>query len=219
MKKKKWMILMSVITMLSLSACSDATGETTAEETTIVPEASLEELTANVQTVMEQMSEKQSTQIHVLEAHKAQEQEQEETTGCEEVTIYYGNGASSELKTEVNEVEQITAENLISALAKHNIVSLDTKVNAFEEQEIVGKKTIYLDLSKSFREYLKTMTKEGESIIVASVTDTFLEAYNADELVLLIEGDVLKTGHASYEEPLVFYQTEQVLDTQENQIY
>ena len=86
----------------------------------------------------------------------------------EEVTIYYGNGASSELNTEVTEIEQLTAENLIAVLAKHNIVSLDTKVNAFEEQETDGEKMIYLDLSKAFREYLKTMTQEGESIIIAS---------------------------------------------------
>lgn len=221
MKKQKWMVLMSVITMLALSACSNAAEDTTAWQTDevygaekeIVTIQTVEKLTETVQTAMEQMSEKQSTQIHVLEARKTQAQE--ETAGYGEVTIYYGNGASSVLKTEVTELEQLTAENLIAALAKHNIVSLDTKVNAFEEQDLIGKKRIYLDLSKSFREYLKTMTKEGESIIVASVTDTFLGAYHADELVLMVDGKELQTNHASYEEPLVFYETEQVLETQD----
>lgn len=231
MKKKEWMVLMAVITMLALAACSNATGETATEETVTIPETSSEEVlvdslkyllndgsaeeeqaaedqTEVVQTAEETLSEEQSTQIHVLEAQK--EEVQEEPVVYEEVTIYYGNGASSELKTEVTEVEEITAENLISALAKHNIVSLDTKVNAFEEQEVDGKKLVYLDLSKSFREYLKTMTQEGESIIIASVTDTFLEAYDADALVLMIDGATLETGNASYEEPLVFYKTEQI---------
>lgn len=230
MKKKKWMVLMAVITMLALAACSNATGETATEETVTIPETSSEEVLvdslkyllndgtdaeeqteeapiAEEQTAEVQVEETQHTeeQISVTEAIKTQKVEtQEEDVVFEEVTIYYGHGASSELNTEVVALEQLTAENLIAALAKHNIVSLDTKVNAFEEQEVDGAKIIYLDLSKGFREYLKTMTQEGESIIIASVTDTFLEAYDADAIVLKTDGVALETNNASYEEPLSF---------------
>lgn len=221
---------MAVITMLALAACSNATGETATEETVTIPETSSEEVLvdslkyllndgtdaeeqteeapiAEEQTAEVQVEETQHTeeQISVTEAIKTQKVEtQEEDVVFEEVTIYYGHGASSELNTEVVALEQLTAENLIAALAKHNIVSLDTKVNAFEEQEVDGAKIIYLDLSKGFREYLKTMTQEGESIIIASVTDTFLEAYDADAIVLKTDGVALETNNASYEEPLSF---------------
>ncbi|MBO5209468.1 MAG: hypothetical protein J6B68_09005 [Lachnospiraceae bacterium] len=237
MKKKKWMVLMAVITMLALAACSNATGETATEETVTIPETSSEEVLVDSlkyllndgtveaeQTAEEQMTEEQTAEVQVSETQLTENQisvtqavenqkveTQEEEIVYEEVTIYYGNGASSELNTEVTEIEQLTAENLIAVLAKHNIVSLDTKVNAFEEQETDGEKMIYLDLSKAFREYLKTMTQEGESIIIASLTDTFLEAYDADALIIMIEGVPLETSNASYAEPLTFCETEQVL--------
>lgn len=121
-----------------------------------------------------------------------------------DVKIYYGNGASDELNREEITVEQLTADNLIDALAKHNIVSIGTKVNSFDEEENNGVKTLHLDLSKTFHEYLKTMTQEGENIIMCSVAATFLEAYNADEITITVEGDVLQTDHAVYEEPLHF---------------
>ena len=121
-----------------------------------------------------------------------------------DVMIYYGNGASDNLDMETVAVEQLTADNLIDALAKHNIVSIGTKVNSFDEEENNGVKTLHLDLSKTFHEYLKTMTEEGENIIMCSVAATFLEAYGADEIAITVEGDVLQTDHATYEEPLRF---------------
>ena len=121
-----------------------------------------------------------------------------------DVMIYYGNGASDNLDMEMVAVEQVTADNLIDALAKHNIVSIGTKVNSFDEEENNGVKTLHLDLSKTFHEYLKTMTEEGENIIMCSVAATFLEAYDADEIAITVEGDVLQTDHAIYEEPLRF---------------
>ena len=121
-----------------------------------------------------------------------------------DVMIYYGNGASDSLDMEISTMEQVTADNLIDALAKHNIVSIGTKVNSFDEEENNGVKTLHLDLSKTFHEYLKTMTEEGENIIMCSVTATFLEAYDADEIAITVDGDVLQTDHATYEEPLRF---------------
>ena len=55
-----------------------------------------------------------------------------------DVMIYYGNGASDNLDMEMVAVEQVTADNLIDALAKHNIVSIGTKVNSFDEEENNG---------------------------------------------------------------------------------
>ncbi|MDE5597716.1 MAG: GerMN domain-containing protein [Lachnospiraceae bacterium] len=121
-----------------------------------------------------------------------------------DVMIYYGNGASDNLDMEISTMEQVTADNLIDALAKHNIVSIGTKVNSFDEEDNNGVKTLHLDLSKTFHEYLKTMTEEGENIIMCSVAATFLKAYDADEIAITVEGDVLQTDHATYEEPLRF---------------
>ncbi|MBQ6807048.1 MAG: GerMN domain-containing protein [Lachnospiraceae bacterium] len=213
MKKKKKMVLMVVIAMLALAACGNATGETATSETVTVPETSSGEfLVDSLKYLL--VEEEIATEEQTVAEGQITSEEQISTEKMQTV-IYYGNGASFELNTEVTSLEQLTAENLVAALAKRNIVSLDTKVNSFEEEENNGNKVLYLDLSKSFREYLETMTQEGECIIIASLTDTFLEAYDADSMVLMIDGSVLETAHASYEEPLEFYETKLVMDTEE----
>jgi len=133
---------------------------------------------------------------------QGKEEKGEETAEQKEVTIYYGNGASNMLSAEKTAMEQVTAEKLIDALLKHNIVSLGTKVNFFEEKEADGIKMLELDLSRTFRDYLKTMTQEGEKIIISSIAATFLEAYGADEIVITVDGKALETENSSYEEPI-----------------
>lgn len=128
--------------------------------------------------------------------------DEEEAGNKIEVTIYYGNGASDKLSEDIKLMEEVTAENLINELAGHNIVSLGTKVNLFEEETEDGTKALHLDLDKAFREYLRTMNKESENIIMASLTATFLEAYDAESIMITVDGSVLETNNATYEKPL-----------------
>ncbi|MDD6811361.1 MAG: GerMN domain-containing protein [Lachnospiraceae bacterium] len=227
MKKRTWMVLLTVITMAALAACSNAAGEDATVETVVVPETSSEELLVDSLKYLleEEETEEDGVENETVAGNTVQEKTEQPDTAEEEnieeniteesvpgvkATIYYGNGASTALNTEEVFMEQITAENLLSALVRHNIVSLDTKVNSLEETEEDGRKKLQLDLSGAFREYLKTMTPEGEKIIIASVVDTFLEAYDADEIILLVDGEALKTSHASYESPISFGSVEQM---------
>lgn len=173
------MAVFSLLIILMLAACSNTTQFATVGEEV---EMSSEEILARS-----------------LDYLSSNEEEDTETI---EVTVYYGNGASQKLNTEITKMDVLSAENLIDALGRHNIVSLGTKVNSFEMQDVDGVKTLSLDLSKTFREYLKTMTKEGENVIISSVAATFLEAYGAEGIVITIDGDTLETGHAVYEEPI-----------------
>lgn len=174
MKKKRFIAMFVLLIILMLAACSNTTQNVT--------DAEDEELSFGEITVMNE----------------------EEDTEKIEVTIYYGNGASQELNTEIVSLDELSAENLIDALGRHNIVSLGTKVNSFEEQGIDDTKALSLDMSKTFREYLRTMAKEGENVILSSVAATFLEAYGADSIMITVDGEVIETEHAVYEEPFHF---------------
>lgn len=199
MKNRKLMAVAFILIVLALAACGNAAEEVTAMEDNRIPEASTDDLLVDSLGFL--LNEGQTTtdgEGQAVEEEKQTEEEKEQ----KEITIYYGNGASDMLSSEKAAMEQVTAEKLIDALLKHNIVSLGTKVNSFEEEEMEGKKKLKLDLSKTFRDYLKTMTQEGEKIIISSVAATFLEAYEAEEIVITVDGKVLETEHASYEEPI-----------------
>ena len=201
MKNRKLMAVVFIIIVLALAACGNTAEDVTAVEDA-GPETSANDLLVNSLEYL--LNEDGLTSIGEGQATEGENElaEKEETVAQTEVTIYYGNGASNMLNTELAAMDEVSAENLIDALLKHNIVSLGTKVNSFEEEETDGIKKLRLDLSKTFREYLKTMTREGEKIIMSSVAATILEAYEAEEIVITVDGKVLETEHASYEEPI-----------------
>ena len=192
MKNRKLAAVISVVLLLALAACSNSTEEVAVMEGDTEAEASANDLLVGSLEYL--LSEEEIAPVggQTSEEEGGQAEEAAEQT---EVTIFYGNGASNMLSSELTTMEQVTAENLIDALLKHNIVSLGTKVNSFEEEETNGVKKLRLDLSKTFREYLKTMTQEGERIIMSSVAATFLEAYDAEEIVITVDGKVLETEH------------------------
>ena len=156
--------------------------------------------------LLEEEDEDGSAEEEAAEQEQAEEPDSEDSDMQEEASemmtaavVYYG---ASGLNEESLSVEEITAEALISALARHNIVSLDTKVLSLQEQEEDGTKVLYLDLSKAAGEYLRTMSKEAEYIIVASITDTFVKNYDAEAVYLMVEGEPLVTSNAQYIEAL-----------------
>ena len=45
---------------------------------------------------------------------------------------------------------------------------------------------------------MRTMSKEAECIIVASITNTFVENYDAEAVYLMVEGEPLVTSYREY---------------------
>lgn len=207
MNKKKLAALISVLVVATLAACGMNQGVTNLDESEGYSESSAELLVGTLEYLLNDDktdgdTDADDTGIFQIKDDETKQSEQEDINKIE-VVIYYGNGASDKLNTEVSAMEQLTPENLISALAGHNIVPIGTKVNAFYAEKEGGKAayTLQLDLDKAFREYLKTMNNESEKIILASITATFLEAYDAESILITVDGKTLETNHAVYEEP------------------
>lgn len=220
MKNRKKAIFAVVGMGFLLAACSGRTSETVASGEMVVPEMSSEDLLVSSLEYLlldeeEKVQDSKEQAEDVIGEQEAAAQDSGESSGFEETeepsaqqdesaqaeaVIYYGNGASHELNRETIELEEIIPEELVNALAKHNIVSLDTKVIAFEEEQQDAGKVLHLDLSRAAAEYLRTMSREAECIIVASITNTFLENYDADTICLTVNGDPLTSAHRVYEE-------------------
>lgn len=237
MKKRNWMILAMLLIVVVMAACGSS-GNLAANELTAIPvkDSSMVEtetvgaVNGMDEIVDEVINNRQGDTIEgedairdeipeeeVAETQSIQKPEEELVVKeeMEELTVYFSNKRADGLETEVISVEKITPETIIDHLAIHNIVSIDTKVNEFEETAEGGRNLLKLDLSKAFGEYLKTMGTSGEIMIMAALTDTFLQAYEADALQLTVEGAVIETGHEIYEEPLTFTDMETTVDSQE----
>lgn len=215
MKKTRRTAILAAVAAMLLSACSNAVNGRVDSGEIVVPEMSSEDLlVSSLEYLLQDDGDTKKEAEEQTEPDTSQEEVVPETQGEqfpaddtvpeaeEEAVIYYGNAGSFDLNQEIIQIEEKTAEELLDALAKHNIVSLDTKVLSFEMEETGEEILLYLDLSKAMSEYLKTMSKEAESIILASVTNTFLENFEADSICITVNGKILITKHAEYAEPL-----------------
>lgn len=223
MKKRTGMTLAALVLMFALAACGEKTEQAASlTEDTGTQKSSSELLADGLEYLLGDDTEDAipdvEEDISQTEKETIQEEEQLEQhieENAEDMVIYYSNGSLESLASDTVSDKEKTAENIISALARHNIVSLDTKVLSFQEEEIVGGNMLHLDLSKAFLNYLKTMTRESESIIIASLTNTFLENYKAAGIYITIEGEALTTAYGTYEMPMTVSTPEELLQGQE----
>ena len=124
---------------------------------------------------------------------------------AKQIDIYYWAMMSNHAEKEAVTIEDFGEEDLqtvskvLGCLASHNIVSIDTKAEAFSMEKESGK-TLHLDLNKAFSEYLNTMGSSGEQIILSSLTNTFLDAWNADCIYITAAGKTLQTDKKIYED-------------------
>ena len=175
--KKKLAILMSVL-IFTMVGC---------ESQPITPMAPVGE---NAQAEGEQATEEQA------------QEDMAETVEPLNVVIYYSNIQADGFATKEMQIEGLTPENLIAELAKVNIVSIDTEVKGFSQDG----KSLTLDLSNGFGQYLNMMGSSGEYVVMGGLVNTFLDAYDAEEILITVEGNALESGHAIYDKPLGFYE-------------
>ena len=215
MKKVGRAAAVAAVMAVLLSACGTLAGGRVDSGEIVVPEMSSEDLlVSSLELLLEEeevpkeardLTEAEQ-ELHQGAEEQAEEQveeeadkdEQERVPAENEAVIFYGNAGSYDLNREIVPIGEKTAEELVDALARHNIMSLDTKVLSFEEKEAAGERILHLDLSKAAGEYLKTMSREAECIILASVVNTFLENYEADGVFIAVNGKPLTTKNAEY---------------------
>lgn len=142
-----------------------------------------------------------------LENQRENTEEEVNTDKKEEqkVLIYYGNENADGIIYKEVTINGLSPESLIGELVKVNIVSVDTKVKSLSVDE-KDSKLLHLDMSKEFGEYVSMMGTAGEYIVIGSLVDTFLDAYDCEHVIITVDGKALETGHASYDGALQFFE-------------
>lgn len=204
--KMKNMAALTLLAVMLLTACGRAADAAVTTEEIVVPEMSSKDMLVNSLEYLleEETGEKtgeEESKTEVTEQETEDDNKTKDENDAQTAVICYGKDMESELMREEITAKEITPDVLLNALARHNIVPLlDTKALSMEEREEDGRRLLYLDLSGSFREYLRTMSKEAECIIISSIVNTFAVNYDADAVYITVEGETLVTSHAEYTE-------------------
>lgn len=113
-------------------------------------------------------------------------------------TLYSGNdNADGFICTEIS-VPEITETVILEKLIEYGVFPDNVTINSFTSE---GSR-LNIDFNEAFLNYLCTMGTSGEMILVGSVVQTFLNAYQAESVLLTVEGSVFESGHVIYDFPM-----------------
>ena len=114
------------------------------------------------------------------------------------ITIYFENENADGFDTKNVKVEKLTAENLIEQLRKKGVLAEEVQINSFEETEDEGEKALKIDLNKEYLKELQSMGSSGEYMLMGSVCNTFLDAYECNKIQVTVDNQEIVTGYTDY---------------------
>ena len=119
------------------------------------------------------------------------------------VTIYHGNANADGFETAEFAVEAIDMNVLVEKLIEVGALNEDVAIVSLQFKD----GGIVLNFNDAFADQLNTMGTSGERIMVGSVVNTFLTAFDkVDKVSILVGGEIVESGHVVYDEPMGFFE-------------
>lgn len=192
------LILLSLV--ISLTACSqsgeDKTSKNTNSQTEETNKTKKEEESENTTDQQNQEKEGQSAdqQTESLESQPSREQSADTAA----IQVYYSNADATAFESAEVQIASLSPEAVLEALVSKGALTADVQENFFTIKMVDDKESIELDLNKAFATYISNMGSTGEYYVVGALCNTFLNAYECEQIRITVDGEVLSTGHAEY---------------------
>ena len=201
--------LLPVITvlMMGITGCESTTQQPAKEETK--KEETKEEETKQPETSKETDSESTETKDTTeekdgkdSEAEKKEDitkETESEKSQEEQLTLYLPNENADGWNVTKNQIEQVTPDIIIGQLVGAGAIPDSVTVVSFGEDQGENGLILKLDLSSNFVEGLLNMGTAGEYLTMRAVVKSLLDTYQADGIEITAGGNVIETGHTSFE--------------------
>lgn len=200
-------IAVSTVLMMGITGCESTTQQPAKEETK--KEETKEEETKQPETSKDTDSKSTETKDTTEEKDgKDSEAEKKEDTTKEtesaesqeeQLTLYLPNENADGWNVTKNQIEQVTPDIIIGQLVGAGAIPDSVTVVSFGEDQGENGLILKLDLSSNFVEGLLNMGTAGEYLTMGSVVNSFLDTYQADGIEITAGGNVIETGHTSFE--------------------
>lgn len=207
-------IVVSTALMMGITGCESTTQqpakeetkkEETKEEETKQPETSKDTDSKSTETkdTTEEKDGKDSEAEKKEDTAEKAEDTTKETESAEsqeeQLTLYLPNENADGWDVTKNQMEQITPDIIIGQLVGAGAIPDSVTVVSFGEDQGENGLILKLDLSSNFAEGLLNMGTAGEYLTMGSVVNSFLDTYQADGIEITAGGNVIETGHTSFE--------------------
>ncbi len=129
----------------------------------------------------------------------------EETEEGVALHVYCGDDYAEHIVQKTVYVQDVDEQIVLGKLSV--LLGMDEKVglNNLSFGTHGGDKVALLDMNQAFADHLNRLGNAGEYIVMGSLVNTFLDCYQCDLMIVTVDGKVLETGHAIYEEYLEMY--------------
>ena len=216
-------IAVSTALMMGITGCESTTQkpakeetkkEETKEEETKQPETSKDTDSESAETTEEKdaTDATETTEEKDVEDSEAEKKEdtaekaedttketESEESQEEQLILYLPNENADGWNVTKNQTEQITPDIIIGQLVGAGAIPDSVTVVSFGEDQGENGLILKLDLSSNFAEGLLNMGTAGEYLTMGAVVNSFLDTYQADGIEITAGGNVIETGHTSFE--------------------
>ena len=175
--KKTFITLLLSTSLLLLTGCGSKTNEESNTNNSSTEQSQIEDKNSVV--------DKESKTENNIENEKKEETNSTNTVEKDEktnITIFIPNDNADGLNKREVTVNHLTAYSIVNALADNGVVPKATKALKFDVKNKIG----YLDISSSI--YDLNSGSSAETLMLDSIRETFLKAFNIEKIKLTVDG-------------------------------
>ena len=181
--KKILSLLFAAIMLMGLSACGKTPAEAQPLDNSSVP--------AEVETA-------------APEATEAPAEELVDAASQLVYSVYVPNDNADGFDVISAGAESISADVVLAELKRQNVLPEQVLINSFSLENAL----ITIDFNRAFAELICSMGTSGELMIMGSVVNTFLDAFQAEAVYFTVDGQMLESGHVVYDFAMNFFSLE-----------
>jgi len=116
-------------------------------------------------------------------------------------TLYFGNENADGFLTTQVEVTEINESVVLEKMKEAGVLPENVEIITIASDG----SQLKIDVNRAFYDHLRTMATSGEMILMGSVVNTFLNAYQAESVFLTCEGEIMESGHMVYDFPMEYF--------------
>lgn len=197
MKMRK---ILSVILCLALILSLCACGKKTPPPTTPVPD----DVEAPVLPVPEDSPEPvpEVSEEPAVSEQPAVSEEPVAPSGVS-VTLYKGDDNAENVIPVECEIAEQSPQAIVDKLVELGVFGSAVTANSFT---VDNSNVIHLDMGQDFAALIFSSGTAGEHIMVGSLVNSFISVYEADAVLITVDGKPFESGHAVYDFALSFFE-------------
>lgn len=93
------------------------------------------------------------------------------------------------------------AQAILELLIAEDVLNENVALNSVKLQD----DQLLLDFNTAYYDQLVTYGTTGELMMMGCVVNTYLDAYDAQSVMITADGEIMESGHVVYDFPLEFY--------------